>query len=409
MEKKVSCDFSTSACRENTNAEKYKLRKELFKTDDVMPVWVADMDIDTPGFVLEAVKERLNHPIVGYEEVPKSAFEAQCEWMKKEHGVEFKVEDILYSHSVVASMSVAIEAFSEVGDKVIVQTPVYPPFFHSVKHSKRVVLKNPLKQIEDGSYTFDIDDLKSKIDEKTKLLLLCSPHNPVGRVWKRNELEQILEVCLEHNIVVFSDEIHSDLVYEPNIHIPFASLSQRARDITITAMGVGKTFNMAGFAMSSVAISNEDLRKRFKEVYDKIHFAQGSVLSHVAFEAAYRDGKIWLEDLKLHLKQNYNMLKDLCDKFPEFIKLTPIEATYLAWLDCRGMGLRDKALREFFVKEAKLGLNAGISFSKEGSGFMRLNFAVSCEKMLEVIQKLEKALLLKCQNNLNIKNYKTGK
>ena len=385
-------NFNTSACRKDTNAEKYTLRKELFKTEDVMPVWVADMDIDTPDFVLEAVKNRLKHPILGYEEVPRSAFKAQCEWMKKEHAIEFEVDDILYSHSVVASMSAAIEAFSEVGDKVIVQTPVYPPFFHSVTHSKREVLKNPLKQLESGKYIFDIDDLKSKIDEKTKLLLLCSPHNPVGRVWKRDELEQILKLCLEHNIVVFSDEIHSDLVYEPNIHIPFASLSQEARDITVTAIGVGKTFNMAGFAMSSVAIPNEDLRKRFKEVYNKIHFAQGSVLSHVAFESAYRDGKEWHEDLKVHLKQNFQMLQELCDKFPDIIKLTPIEATYLAWLDCRGMGLKDRALREFFVKEAKLGLNAGISFGREGSGYMRLNFALSRAKMSEVILRLEKAL-----------------
>jgi len=216
-------------------------------------------------------------------------------------------EDMLHSHSVVASMSVAITAFSEIDDKIIVQTPVYPPFFHSVTHSKRKVLKNPLKQKSDGTYTFDIEDLKSKIDENTKLLLLCSPHNPVGRVWRRDELEEILAICLEHNIVVFSDEIHSDLVYKPNKHIPFASLNEEARNITITAIGVGKTFNMAGFAMSSVAIPNKSLRERFLEVYKRVHFAQGTVLSHVAFESAYRNGKVWLEDLKPHLEGNYKM------------------------------------------------------------------------------------------------------
>lgn len=388
----MSYDFSTSAPREETNAEKYKLRKQLFKTDDVMPVWVADMDIDTPDFVLDSVKERLNHPIIGYEEVPQSAFLAQIEWMKSEHGFEFSLEDVFYSHSVVASMSVVIEAFSEIGDKVIVQTPVYPPFFYSVANLKREMLKNPLKQLDDGRYTFDIEDLKSKIDENTKLLLLCSPHNPVGRVWQKDELEEILQLCIKHNIVVFSDEIHSDLVYAPNKHIPFASLSQEARDITITAIGVGKTFNMAGFAMSSVVIQNEDLKKKFTEVYERIHFAQGSVLSHVAFEAAYKEGKAWLEDLKLHLKKNYTMLEELCERFPNLIKLTPIEGTYLAWLDCREMGLRDKQLRDFFIYDAKLGLSPGISFSKEGSGFMRLNFALSCGKMSELILRLEKAL-----------------
>ncbi len=388
----MNYNFLESACRKDTNAEKYTLREELFGTDDVFPVWVADMDIDTPDVVLEAVKRRLEHPIVGYEEVPKSAFLAQIEWMKDEHGVAFALEDMLYSHSVVASMSVMIEAFSEVGDKIIVQTPVYPPFFHSVLEHDRELLKNPLKQDTTGKYVFDIEDLKSKIDSKTKLLLLCSPHNPVGRVWRKEELEEILEVCLEHNIVVFSDEIHSDLVYKPNKHIPFASLSDEARDITITAIGAGKTFNMAGFSMSSVAIPNQALRDRFLKVYKRVHFAQGSVLSHVAFEAAYTEAKPWLEDLKIHLMQNFTMLKVVCEKYSERIKVTPIEATYLAWLDCKGMNMSNKELRKFFIQDAKLGLNSGLSFGREGSGFMRLNFAISSAKMLQVVNQLENAL-----------------
>jgi len=391
----MSYDFSTSTCRENTNAEKYTKREELFGTNDVMPVWVADMDIDTPDFVIDAVKQRLNHPIVGYEEVPKSAFEAQLKWLKKEHNIEFELKDMFYSHSVVASMSVAIEAFSNVGDKVIVQTPVYSPFFHLVINHDRVLLKNPLKLLDDGTYTFDIENLKAKIDKDTKLLLLCSPHNPVGRVWRREELEQILEVCLEHNIVVFSDEIHSDLVYAPNKHISFASLSKEARDITISAVGVGKTFNMAGFSMSSVAIANKDLRERFEKVYKNVHFADGNALSHVAFESAYKNGKNWLEDLKIHLYKNYTLLKEVCDKYPTLIKITPIQATYLAWLDCRGMNLSNKALREFFINEAHLGLNAGLSFGREGSGFMRLNFAISSAKMSQVLQMLDNALAKK--------------
>ena len=388
----MSYDFSTSANRENTNAEKYTLREKLFGTKTIEPVWVADMDIDTPDFVLDALKERLKHPIVGYEEVPKSAYEAQIAWMQKVHNISYDVEDMFYSHSVVASMSVAIEAFTKEGEGVIVQTPVYSPFFHSVNHLGRKVVKNPLQLKEDGSYTFDIEDLVAKIDKNTKLLLLCSPHNPVGRVWKRDELEEILEVCILHDIVVFADEIHSDLVYAPNKHIPFASLNEKARAITLTAIGVGKTFNMAGFAMSSVAIPNAKLKERFKKQYDKVHFAQGAVLSHVAFESAYNNGAKWLEALKEHLHDNFRLLEALTLKYPHLIKITPIEATYLAWLDCRGLGMTDRELREFFVKEARLGLNAGLSFGKEGSGFMRLNFALSCAKMSEIILRLEKAL-----------------
>ncbi len=391
----MSYTFRSSTPREGSNAEKYTLREELFGTQDVIPVWVADMDIDTPPFVLEAVKKRLQHPVVGYEEVPKSAFEAQAQWMKTQHGVTFETQDFIYSHSVVASMSVAIEAFSGQGDKVIVQTPVYPPFFQSVKRAKREVLFNPLKQDENLHYTFDIEDLISKIDGKTKLLLLCSPHNPVGRAWKREELEQILQVCLEHNIVVFADEIHSDLVYAPHKHIPFASLSKEAREITISAIGVGKTFNMAGFAMSSVVIQNKALKERFLEVYERIHFAQGSVLSHVAFEKAYSEGSTWLEDLKRHLYKNFLRLSAVCEKYG-VIRVTPIEATYLAWLDCSGMGLRDKELREFFIQEAKLGLNAGLSFGRSGSQFMRLNFAVSDDRMSQILALLESALKKRC-------------
>ena len=388
----MSYDFSVSAEREETNAEKYALREKLFGTTDVLPVWVADMDIDTPDFVLNAVKERLKHPIIGYEEIPKSAYEAQIEWMKNEHGISYETRDMLYSHSVVASIRVAIEAFSEKGDGVIVQTPVYPPFFHSVTELNRVLTLNPLKLKDDGTYVFDLEDLKAKCDDKTKLLLLCSPHNPVGRVWKREELEQILEFCLERDIVVFADEIHSDLVYSPNKHVPFASLSQSAREISVTALGVGKTFNMAGFAMSTVAVPNEKLKERFKKAYDRVHFAGGTVLSHVAFESAYLHGKEWLEDLKLHLYKNYKTLEALTLRYPHLIRLTPIEATYLAWLDCRGLGLRDKELRTFFIQEAKLGLSAGLSFGREGSGFTRLNFALDSAKMSDVIARLEKAL-----------------
>ncbi|MEA1891595.1 MAG: PatB family C-S lyase [Campylobacterota bacterium] len=388
----MNYNFKTSTCRKNSNAEKYTLRKKLFGSEDIMPVWVADMDIDTPDFVLDAVKKRLEHPIVGYEEVPVGAFKAQIGWMKKEHGVAFELEDMIYSHSVVASMNLVIDTFSEVGDKIIVQTPVYPPFFHSVIEHKRELLKNPLKLNDDGKYTIDIENLKSQIDDKTKILLLCSPHNPVGRVWRREELEEILEICLQNNIIVFSDEIHCDLVYSSHVHIPFASLNQKARDISITAIGVGKTFNMAGFAMSSVAIPNKELRQRYLKSSKRVHFAQGSVLSHVAFEAAYRDGKLWVGELREHLWQNYMMLKKLCDRYSPFIKITPIEATYLAWLDCRGMHISNKALRKFFTKDAKLGLNAGLSFGREGDGYMRLNFAVSSAKMSEIALRLEKAL-----------------
>jgi cystathionine beta-lyase len=384
--------FERALSRNESNAEKYRLREKLFGTEDILPAWVADMDIETPSFVLEAVAKRLRHPIVGYEEMPDSAFLAQIAWMKEHHNVEFLREELFYSPSVVATMSMAIEVFTQEGDGVIVQTPVYTPFFKSVQKLGRRVVKNPLCLREDGSYTFDIEDFKAKITKDTKLLLLCSPHNPLGRVWRREELEAIAELCYEKGIVVFADEIHCDLVYKPYKHIPFASLNPHARDISLTAIGVGKTFNMAGFAISSVAIPNKELRERFALAYERVHFAEGAVLSHVAFEAAYREGGLWLEALKEYLWHNYELLLDLSRNYSHLIKVTPLEGTYLAWIDCRGMGMSDRALREWFVKEAKLGLNAGIAFGREGSGFMRLNFAVPSDTMLDIIERLQRAL-----------------
>ncbi len=385
-------DFTISASRENTNAEKYTLRKKLFGTENILPVWVADMDINTPDFIFKDIKKRLKHPILGYEEVPTSAYKSQIEWMKNNHNVEFALDDMIYSHSVVASINVAIEAYTKKGDNIIINTPVYPPFFQSVKRHKREILENRLVIQDNGKYGFDLEDLKSKINKKTKLLLLCSPHNPVGRVWNKKELSELLKICVKNNIIVFSDEIHSDLVYNPNKHISFSSLNKKAKDISITAIGVGKTFNLAGIAMSSVHISNPKLKKKFLEVYHKHHFAEGSVLSHVAFESAYKNGQKWLDELKIHLNKNYKMLQKICEKYPNKLKLTPIEATYLAWIDCRGMNLSDDKLKSFFIKKAKLGLNPGISFGSNGSGFMRLNFAISTQQMKEVVKRLDKAL-----------------
>lgn len=386
----MSFDFSTSIDRSQTNGEKYRLREMLFKTEEVIPMWVADMDIETPPSVLEAVKKRALEPVYGYEEVPESAFEAQITWMKNRHGVELKREWLLYSHSVVASISVAIESCTEVGDKVIVQGPIYPPFFKQVTLNHREVLHNPLKKRADGSYTFDIEDLRSKIDEKTKLLLLCSPHNPVGRVWSEGELRELIALCLEHDITIFSDEIHSDLIYRGHQHLPLMGLDDRVK--CITAIGPGKSFNVAGLAISTVVISDEALRLRYKAVYDAIHFAQGNIFGSVGFEAAYREGEPWLEALLVHLEENIDKLEKVLSRYPELISFKRPEGTYLAWLECSAMGLSNRGLREFFVKKAALGLSAGISFGKEGSQYMRLNFAVPSDTMDDAMAQLDLAL-----------------
>lgn len=380
--------------RSQSNAEKYQLRQKLFKTQEVLPMWVADMDIITPPFITQAVQERAKHPIYGYEMMPESAFKAQISWMQKRHGYHVKREWMLFSPSVVASINLAIQAYTRSGDKVIVQTPVYSPFMSSITNNERQILRNPLKEDEQGDYHFDLEDLRLKIDSDTKLLLLCSPHNPVGRVWKKEELLALAEICLEHDIKIFADEIHSDLIFKSHQHIPFSSLSEEIRDITITAIGPGKTFNLAGLSISTVVIANETMRADFEKVYKAIHFAEGTVFGHVAFERAYVEGDLWVDELMAYLTCNIQLLENMLKRYSNTLTCKHPQGTYLIWMDCRNLGLSDKALRELFITKGRLGLSPGITFSKEGSGFMRMNIAVPRERMQEAVARLDQMLAL---------------
>lgn len=390
MELRDSVDFNEAPSRQETNAEKYALRKKLFGSDEVLPMWVADMDIETPFFVMDAIRERLKHPVLGYEEIPNALYESQIQWIKERHGYEIKHEWMFYSPSVVASINLCIKAFTDIGDKVIVQSPVYFPFFSSVTNNDRVVLENSLKE-DEGYYSMDFDALEAAIDEETKLILLCSPHNPVGRVWKEEELSRLGEICIKHDILILADEIHSDLIFKGAKHTPFASISKELEDRTITCYGPGKTFNMAGLAISTICIPNKELRERFAKVYKAVHFAEGTVLGHVGFEAAYIKGESWLSELIDHLQGNIDYL-DLCLKeYMPSISMRKPEGTYLVWLDCRGLGLPQKDLKTFFFTEAKLGLSSGSSFGKEGEGFMRINLATPRATVEEAVSRLHSA------------------
>lgn len=377
--------------RSGSNAEKHTLKEKLFGTDNVLPMWVADMDIATPACVLEAVSHRLEHPIIGYEIMHKDAYTTQCDWVARHHGWTINAEWLSYSPSVVASIGCAIRAFSEEGDEVIVQSPVYPPFYDMVRKNNRTLVLNALIQDTQEEYRFDLEDLKAKITPKTKLLLLCSPHNPVGRVWLRDELIALGELCVQNGIVIISDEIHSDIVFSGNTHIPLASISQKLSESTVTLIGPGKTFNMAGFSISTVVISSSVLRERYRKEQHRVHYGDGAVLSHVAFEAAYSQGDQWHKNLMNHLSTNRAMIEQWCVTHP-IIGFHKPQGTYLAWLDCRALKMGDRELRDFFVKEAGLGLSAGLSFGKEGSGYMRLNFAVAREVLQRALEQLSEAL-----------------
>lgn len=373
--------------RSATNAEKYTLREKLFHSDDVQPLWVADMDIATPACVLEAVKQRLEHPIIGYEIMRDEAYEAQIEWFKNHHDFVMKREWLSYSPSVVASIGCAVRAFSAEGDEVIVMDPVYPPFYSMVRDNNRVLVIHSLRQDDEGVYRFDLERLSQQVSDKTKMLLFCSPHNPIGRVWSETELVDLRRWCKERGIVIVSDEIHCDLVYAPYKHIPTAHF---ASENTVMLLGPGKTFNMAGFSISTVCIPSQALREKFEIERKRVHWGDGAVLSHIAFEAAYRKGEQWYGQLIAHLSTNADHIQKALSSTP--IRYKVPEATYLAWLDCRSLGFGDRELREFFVQKAGLGLSPGLSFGKEGSGFMRLNFAIASEKLDEALEKLCEAL-----------------
>ena len=385
-------NFDTFIDRAQSNAEKYTLRQTLFGTEEVLPMWVADMDIATPPAVVRAVKRRAAHEIYGYEMMPESAFEAQILWMQRRHHLHVKREWMYYSPSVVASINVAIRALSHEGDDVIIQPPVYAPFQSSIQNNGRHVIKNPLRRDAQGVYRFDLDDLKAKITCKTRLLILCSPHNPVGRVWHRDELAALATICLEHNIIIISDEIHSDLVYAPHTYTPLMSLGDAVRHNTVSTLGPGKTFNLAGVSISTAVIADAAMRERFEAEYRSIHFAEGTVFAHVAFEAAYSESEAWLDALLVHLKANQYKLQKMLQQHRHLITCTFPEGTYLAWLNCDKMALTDAQLRAFFIDDARLGLSPGLAFGKEGSRFMRLNFAVPSDVMDEALHRLDDAL-----------------
>ena len=373
--------------RSSTNAEKYVLCPKLFGTEEVIPMWVADMDLATPQCVLDAVRNRLNHPVIGYEIMHERAYEAQIDWFETRHDFRMKREWLSYSPSVVASIGCAIRAFSDEGDEVIVMDPVYPPFYSMVRDNNRSLVIHPLTRDDEGIYRFDLERLSSQVSEKTKLLLFCSPHNPVGRVWSSEELFELCRWCEERGIVILSDEIHCDLVYAPRNHIPTARISP---ENTVMLSGPGKTFNMAGFSISTVCIPSQSLRDKYEVERKRVHWGDGAVLSHIAFEAAYREGREWHDRLMKHLCNNAEQIAKTLSSTP--IRYAQSEATYLAWLDCRALGLGDRELREFFVQKASLGLSPGLSFGKEGSGYMRLNFAVSTQLLDKALEQLTRAL-----------------
>lgn len=375
--------------RTGTAAVKIDGMKEVWGRTDLLPLWVADMDFATPPFILDAIRRRCEHPILGYTEKPENYYQAIIGWVKRRYGMEVSKEQLNYVPGIVPGLGMALNCFTAPGDKVMIMPPVYHPFAWLVQRNGRRLVECPLK-LENGTYRMDLDLFRRSI-KGIRVLILCNPHNPGGVVWTKEELETLADVCAEDNVIVFSDEIHADLTLPPHRHVPFAMISEHARNNSVTFMAPSKAFNMPGMAASHTIIYNEGLRKRFVSYLDAGELDMGHVLAYPAVEAAYTQGDEWLDQCLAYIQGNMDYVETyLKENLPAIQAMRP-QASYLVWLDCRKLGLSQEALVDFFVSGARLALNDGAMFGKEGEGFMRMNVGCPRSILEQAMKQLKEA------------------
>lgn len=368
---------------------KFDDRLNVFGRADVQPMWVADMDFAAPPAVVRALQARAAHPVYGYTKTPESLYQALISWLQKRHRWQVAREQILLCPGVVPSLYAAVAAFTEPGDSVIVQPPVYFPFFSAVTTNGRRLVENPLL-LKNGRYEMDFDHLEQCARNGAKLMLLCSPHNPVGRVWQRDELEQLLAIAERYDLIILADEIHADLVYPDFQHTALATLGQTDQRV-VTAVAPSKTFNVPGLGLSALIANNPAHRKKLVKAFDQLHVSPGNPFSLAAFEAAYAEGEPWLDALLAYLQQTRDFVATTLQQSLPGIRLIPPQGTYLLWLDCQSLDLDDRQLQRLFVEQAGLGLSPGLHFGKQGRGFMRMNIATPRANVEQALQRLRSA------------------
>ena len=379
-------DFNRVVNREATANMKYDLRGKFFGNEDVLPMWVADMDFETPDFIRNAVIKRAQHPIYGYSFRPESYYQSIVDWVKKRHNWTIATDWIVYSPGIVPALNFSTLAFTNKGDNIIVQPPVYFPFFNAITDNKRVRLNNNL-YLKDGKYLIDFDDFERKA-QNASMFFLSSPHNPVGRVWTKDELLRLGEICVRNNVIIISDEIHNDLILPGYKHIPMASLSTEIADITVTCIAPSKTFNIAGLATSSVIISNKNLRAKFEKIIIRYHLSLGNIFGAIASEAGYKHGANWVDELMHYVKKNFEEVEQALLSTNGKIKLIQPQATYLAWLDFRETGYNNKQIKDILINKAGLGFSHGPVFGDGGQGFQRMNLATPRSLVVEAMERL---------------------
>ncbi|MCG3700681.1 PatB family C-S lyase [Aliarcobacter butzleri] len=368
-------NFDEETNRKNTNCAKYDGLKKYFGYEDLNPLWVADMDFKTPSFINDAIIKAASNSLYGYSVDTPELYASIINWQKNEHDWKIEQKDIFMINGVVPAYSACIEAFSEVGDEVIVQTPIYPPLFKCVTANERKLVINELKKDENGYYTMDLEDLEKKITSKTKILVLCSPHNPVGRVWSKEELEKLANICIKHNITIVSDEIHSDITFKK--FTPLASISKEIANQTITLNSAGKTFNIAGLNCAYAISKNAEILEKLKKVAIKREINSINFFGYVSTRAAYENGSAFVKELKAYLMNNIIFTKEFFEKNSLNIDFFIPEATYLLWLDFSKTGLSHLEIKNILLTKSKIALNDGVSFGSNGNKFFRLNTALS--------------------------------
>jgi cystathionine beta-lyase len=394
MSEEKNLDFDTVIERKDTDCIKYDFAVKKGKPEDVLPLWVADMDFKTSSCILDAIHERTEHGIFGYTESRDSYFEAVSAWMREKHGWEVQQNWLRKTPGVVFALATAVKAYSGVGDCVLIQKPVYYPFAEVIKDNDRRVVSSDLILGEDERYHIDFDDLEQKIvANHIPLFLFCSPHNPVSRVWTEEELLRVGEICLKHHVVIVSDEIHEDFVFGERKHHVFANLREDFADISVTCTSPAKTFNLAGLQVSNIFIPNGKLRARFRKEANASGYSQLNTLGLTACEAAYRHGQTWYEEVLRYIEGNISFLREFLERELPQIRMIEPEGTYLVWLDFRTLGLTETELENLVVKEAKLWLDSGAVFGKGGRGFQRMNVACPRSILKQALTQLKEAVL----------------
>ena len=378
--------------RRNTNSLKYDFAEERGKPSDIMPLWVADMDFRVPDEVISALKEKAEHGIFGYSEPKHDYFKALCDWSKKRHGWEPNPEKYVLTCGVVFAICSLLRVLTDKGDGVIICQPVYYPFENSIVKNERKPVVSELINT-DGHYTVDFEDFEKKIVEnKVKVFILCNPHNPVGRVWKREELERLGDICLRHNVFVIADEIHCDYAFGGNKHVPFPSVKKSFENNCAVCTSPSKSFNLAGMQISNIYVENDIVRGQFIKELDKQGYSQPNVMGLVACQAAYEHGEEWFDQLKEYLWENIKFVREYVRVNLPKVKFLAPEGTYLVWLDLREYGYSDSELEELIQKKAKLWLDDGYIFGKGGSGFERINIACPRSVLIKALDKLKSVL-----------------